>query len=487
MLKNKEYFFLLDLIKPISKEVNVDVEFINQIDKDRQPKCIKTKEESSKIVKIFKFSHNPTIFQKDSFEFEFLFEGKKYQLIIKNTKDKTFIFDVSLQMYNKELDQGKISQSEKMTYFYEALVNKNENNYLNTLYLDSIDHCKKKPSFDFLINIFVKVNNTDLCQRILGLFSQNAAKFVETINKENLEKYKFDIDQICENIDNKISEFSLNQIGLYGLILCYFNICNKEKYQQLFDKLSENQNTENILLEALLKYKIFFKNKNDMNKETLTRIIKFATKKEFHEFLEIAYFYLKDINTFLELIEENKEDIFKIKGFESIEIPEIKDDEEIKFGIVNPKIEKITEFSKEQKKILVILKGKFWESLAKKCSGVNRDNIDIISTIRTIFNRYYLVVESILPKEDKIAKEIARFFKKGIFTHQIDKLIREYIKTNKKITNSEIIDLIRDYHRYYKEKIYENKREPEILEKIDLEEIDDNFIKKFKEMKFEEL
>ena len=33
----------------------------------------------------------------------------------------------------------------------------------------------------------------------------------------------------------------------------------------------------------------------------------------------------KDINTFLALIEENKEDIIKIIGFESIEIPEIKD------------------------------------------------------------------------------------------------------------------------------------------------------------------
>lgn len=33
-----------------------------------------------------------------------------------------------------------------------------------------------------------------------------------------------------------------------------------------------------------------------------------------------------------------------MKGFESIEIPEIKDDEEIKFGIINPKIESMTNF-----------------------------------------------------------------------------------------------------------------------------------------------
>ena len=141
----------------------------------------------------------------------------------------------------------------------------------------------------------------------------------------------------------------MNKTDFYGLILCYSNICNKEKYKQLFDTLSENSNSENILFEVLLKYKLFFQKQNDMSKDLLTRIIKYATKKEFKEFKGIASFYLKDINTFLELIEENKEDIIKIKWFEPIEIPEIKDDEEINFGIINPKIEKIKEFSKEQK------------------------------------------------------------------------------------------------------------------------------------------
>ena len=130
------------------------------------------------------------------------------------------------------------------------------------------------------------------------------------------------------------------------------------------------------------------------------------------------------------------------------------------------------------------MKGKFWESLAKKCSEINRDNIYICSTLRALFNKYINTMAAILPKDNKIRKEISIAFKNGLFTHLIDKLIKEYIKAKTKITNTEIIDLIKDYDKYYSEDRYANKREPEILKKIDLEEIDDNFIQKFKEMKF---
>ena len=485
MDKPKDYFFLLDLKKPNSEDANDKVEFTNPADKDSQPKCIKTKEENDKIVKIFKFSHKLSKNPKPSFEF--FFNGKKYKLNIENIKEKTFIFDVSLLIHNAKIEQGKISLAEKMNYFYEALISQNENKKLTTLYLDSINLCKKKLNFDFLINIFIKVQKTNLCSKVLELFSQNTAKFVEKIKKESLQKYKFEFEQICENIDNGSSEISSNKIDFYGLILCYFNNFDKKYYKQLFDKLSENTNSENILLEVLFKYKNVFENQKDMNKELLTKIIQYCTKKPFQEFKEITLFYLKDINTLLEILEENKEEIIKIKGFEPIEIPEIKDDEKIKFGIVNPKIEKIINFSKSKKKLFFILKLKFWKSLGKKCTEPNRDNIEISSTLRALFIMYYVSLTLILSEKDKIRNELKPAFKNGIFDHQIDKLIIEYINNNQNITNSEIIDLIKDYDKYYSEKQYVNKRDPEILNKIDLEEMDDNFIQKFKDMKFEKI
>ena len=108
------------------------------------------------------------------------------------------------------------------------------------------------------------------------------------------------------------------------------------------------------------------------------------------------------------------------------------------------------------------MRGKFWESLSKKCSEINKDNIELCSTLRILFKKYNSLILGILPKENKIRDDINKSFRKGIFTHLIDKIIKEYIKTNK-ITNIEIIDLIKDYDVYYSEETYVNKREPEIL------------------------
>ena len=87
--------------------------------------------------------------------------------------------------------------------------------------------------------------------------------------------------------------------------------------------------------------------------------------------------------------------------------------------------------------------------MAKKCSEISKVNIEICSTIRLLFNQYNNMISDILSKESKIRQDINSSFKRGIFTHQIDSIIKKYIKTNSKITNKEIIDLIKNYDKYY--------------------------------------
>ena len=78
-------------------------------------------------------------------------------------RDKTFLFDVDIvQSNNKKLEQTKIDISEKMNYFDEALNVQKEYEKKNILYNDSINICDKKQNFQFLINIFVKIYNTEL-------------------------------------------------------------------------------------------------------------------------------------------------------------------------------------------------------------------------------------------------------------------------------------------------------------------------------------
>ena len=118
----------------------------------------------------------------------------------------------------------------------------------------------------------------------------------------------------------------MDPFDFYGLILCYLNICNNEKFKELFCKLSKKEESKKILFEVMLTYKLFFKKQNDISKDILKEFIKYATKKDFITFKNDALFYLKDINTILEIIDKNKDDIIEIKKFEPIELT-IKDDE----------------------------------------------------------------------------------------------------------------------------------------------------------------
>jgi hypothetical protein len=177
-----------------------------------------------------------------------------------------------------------------MNYFYDALNSQKEKEKLSNLYLDSIELCSSKSDFTFLINIFVKLYNTDLCSKVLELFDKNEEKFLEKLNKENLQKYKFDFDTICENKDENISKFLLNKTDLYGLLLCYWYFCKKEKFRELFDSICKNE--EIILFEVLFKYKLFFKGNIELDKELLNKIIGYSAKKKISKFSKKMHYFI---------------------------------------------------------------------------------------------------------------------------------------------------------------------------------------------------
>lgn len=462
--------------------------------KENSPKCIKTKEEDNNIIKVFKFDSQ--LIKENKVIFEFSFDEKKYKITLENIKGKTFIFDVILQVktgiFNGEQKiEQKIGLSEKMNYFLEALEQKKENDKLDILFMESINLCLKRPNFHFLINIFIHVYNNKLCSNLLDIFDKNIDKpgQRDNIDKDILLKYKFDFEQICENPEEIISKYTLQRIDFYGLILCYYNNCRFEKYRELFDNLYKAD--KNILFDIMLKYKLYFKKQIDLNESLLNEIIKYSTTKEFKAFKEDGLYYLKDINSFIDIINNNKNEIIKIKEFTPIEIPKIGEGEKIDYEKIYSKIEEIINFSKENKIILIFFKLYFWESLAKKYSEIRRENIEICFKLKNLLTLYNTTINFLL-KEDKnnpIKKEINATWKRGIFTHQIDKIMKEYIKNSQKITNLEIIELIKDYNKYYTEdsESYIKRRDPDILSRIDFEEINDEFILKFKNMKFEKI
>lgn len=489
--EEKEIYFLIyfDNIKDI--EGAGEVKFQNE---ENCPKCVFTKKTEVKggnerLIKIFKYIGKT----KDKFHFSFLFEKEYYNFTLEKIKE-TFIFYFVIFKrsggFQQKYEQNKLGFHDKMNYFIEYLNKNKEIDKLDILYKDSISIYSnlKKSNFHFLINIFVNVYNTNFCALLLEKFSKNKSEpaLNDKIVDESLEQYKYYFDDICKNADDIISSYKLNKIDFYGLILCYLNNYINEKYGEIFNELYKSD--KNVLFEIMLKYKLYFKKKLNLDLSLLEEIIQFsASKNNFTEFKNNALYYLKDIDTLLSMVEKNKEKIIKIKDFEPIEVGKIENSQKIDFEEMVKKLDYIFQFSEENAILLCYLKCDFWESLAKRCAEVNMDNIKICYRFRERVVKYSDLVNNLIKdKKSVIYKDITIMMNKLIFEDQLNLIIKDYINSQN-ITNIEIIDLIKNYALFYHENNFINKREPEILDKIDIDKIDDDFIQKFEDMEFEEI
>ena len=168
---NKEKFFIIFLNKPNSGKS--EMKFTNP--NESPPKCLLTKEDDAFIIKVFQVNNA----ESKSFALEFIFDEKEYKLTLPNENtEASFIFIPKLQQkINQNLnlkDQTRMTLSQKMNYFYEALNINKEYAKLDKLYEDSIKNCKKNPSFQLLINIFIKVYDTKFCEDLLNIFSSKS-------------------------------------------------------------------------------------------------------------------------------------------------------------------------------------------------------------------------------------------------------------------------------------------------------------------------
>ena len=102
-----------------------------------------------------------------------------------------------------------------------------------------------------------------------------------------------------------------NSIYFYGIILSYFNFYEKNTFVNCFNKLYKEK--QKILFEILLVYySQFYKNvKNDENdKEFFIKFFKYIISEKDISYFTIGLKFISDIDTFISVIDETKEDIY---------------------------------------------------------------------------------------------------------------------------------------------------------------------------------
>ena len=245
----------------------------------------------------------------------------------------------------KKIEQNK-EYYEKIDYFLKALEKIGNDSLIDCLYKETIELYKKKKGFSFLILLFLKIyKKKDLCIELMKIFKEINENPKE--NEKNMDRKSFlkDYTSKFETIMSESEELlkDYKSIEFYGIILCYLNYYDYENFSLITKKLFKN--TPEDLFEILLIYKDHFKypiqqnldffikfigyiiekkdEKKDENKEE-KKEEKQDKKKEQKKVekrvdLEKGLNYIKDLETFLKVIEAKKEDIFEKYNSKKIE------------------------------------------------------------------------------------------------------------------------------------------------------------------------
>ena len=330
------YFFVTYSRK--QKENESDIEFVVSEKSNLKPVCIYKEEK----IEGQRFYYNKIFAiekpKKNKKNYNFVFEiGDEQYIISFEYKGNSFIYDVNLDFGKKIIDiRRKINQSkeykEKMDVFIEALKENKEMERIDELYKDTIELYSKKKIFSFLIALFLKIyEKKDLCSELLNIF--------RTINEDpkdsgkNSDRKKFlgnylpDFKDIISKADKLIKDNNYNNIEFYGLILCYLNSYDYNYFSLIIKKLFQNKPED--LFEILLIYNNHFKNPVNQNNLFFYKFINYAIQNKDFEILERGLDFIKDIETYIIVIEQNKEEFYK--KYNSKKIKEIIRLDDLKF------------------------------------------------------------------------------------------------------------------------------------------------------------
>ena len=431
--------------------------------------------------KVFKFKNQ--IQDEDSnnpinYNLEFDIGSDNYKISF-NVSQNSFVYDVELKKRRKilkniseeNIDQNSKDYFSKLNLFIEALKKNNEEFKIDKLYKETIDLYSENKSFNFLIKLFIQIyNNKKWCPLLMENFKEMNIKIKENENEKCIEKsqylkqYKKDINQISLEADDLIKSNSYDTIQFYGIIFCYLNNYDFDNYMNIYNKLFKENLV--VLYEILLTYVSHFKNPIKQELDFYIKFINYATSKEFTIF-ENGLNYIRDIETFIIVIEKIKEQIinkYHRKVLKPItlkaKLPLIKREKNKEVDKIIPAMESIINFSKEKKILIIYFHSIFWIHILKNYNDPKDTNISICFRLREIFVKYYDLINELYKNikksniNDDIKNDINKYYERDEFSFLLDKNIKKYLEINEGLSNADILGFIEAFNPYYKEDKY---------------------------------
>ena len=329
-----------------------------------------------------------------------------------------------------------------------------------------------------MIVLFLKLyQKKDLCKKLLKAFKNINENQKDKNNMDVepcLKEYTLKFNLIISEADKLINNNDYEIVEFYGIILCYLNYYDYDKFSSIVNELFNKKPKD--LFEILLKYNAHFKNQLNQKELFFYKFINYAIENKDFQIFERGLNLIKDTKTYIAVIEKNKETFFnkynsqkidkvirlddlKFKYNEKFDLDEISPTKPFEnynttsggnvltntseakitemekiinrkvkqFNIINKKvkepifellenIESIINFSKKKSTFLIYFTNKFWEYILNYYNEPKQDNILICSKLREIFIDYFYLVNKVIPengqKFDIIRENAKTYFEK---------------------------------------------------------------------------
>ena len=369
-------------------------------------------------------------------------------------------FEDELRLYKKVIKE--VYNNEQTIY----------NDFLNSI-LQIFMGDKKSFSFINYISGLLECYNSDDVYNYIMTFKFKKISEVGELNKEQLNVFKENMNKFSDNsniIINKIkTEDKKKVIEQLNMIFLYFNYnFQKEKIESMFKSSEITNNLFHIIKTNQSKFPSFFLTKKTINKNILTS----ANLIDIKEILS----YSKNCLELLEIIDNNKVFILNKYNLEKKERKinesllikidknaKIKEDDDLN-KILNL-LENIVKYEVENNALFLIVSEDFFKNIITFSIELNYSRLILT---KNIINNYI--------------KKIDKHFKIKDLYNAIHKTGLKFINIGK-FKTKQILDFIQE-DVYYKDEIFgkSSEREINILKNIKIEEIDEEFIKKWNKL-----
>ena len=325
------------------------------------------------------------------------------------------------------------------------------------------------------------------------IFNKNEIYDISTI----FDKLENDPEIVLKNIENIEEKVKIKR-KLFFIILCFRFFYERYKFENSLKNILSNEDTKNQIYKDISKYHDIFEGIN-YEKEQISEMVKVLEK---FRRIKRALSNLDNISDYIEII------LAHLEHISSIRIKDLKDKDNkpenlvLKFdenkirksddikNIYENYIKILDKLKDKEIENFVILSPELIEKYIKKFNNNNLENLIILKNlVIKITKNIKIQNKTIKTKKEKgINEEILKKYE------TINTKLKEIIHNtglnlaiNKKLNNIQILDFLNEDKDYLKNNNDDIEKKLEIFQGLNVSEIDDIFLEKWKNMDLTEI